>query len=596
MYHQSSKLILFNRLQRFAVGTSALLAITQSASAAFYFVSPTGSDTNPGTTAKPLRTILKAVTLAGTGDNIVLGNGVFTGSGNWDLTISKSITISSLNGAGMTTLYCPDKTQVTNQHFGWIFTSVGGSGGPATVSGITFQNCNKVGAHGGALEFRSSVASVSQCVFQSNMAVQGGAIYTDANTTASISGCTFTQNQTSSDAGGAVYLGGGACSVLGSSFSANIAATGGGALFNTGSAYVSGCVFDSNTSTSAGGGAIYNQGSSGSQLTILVSTLKNNHAAGGSGGGIFDVSPKVEASQCQFVNNISSATGGALYSYSFDLQNCLVVNNSSGVWCADGGRGSLEYCTFTGNGFYAVEGENYARNVVQDSIIWNNGNELVNQGSVYGQVFTVSNSDVKGGYSGTGNIASDPKFIGATGGNFQLLLTTPCLRAGVPLQGITVDLLGRPRPAKPGLGCYEVGNFAQPTAQGVGGDGLLRLLLVANNGQVTLRVVTSTGSKTNYVYGPLSNLSALELCVTADNHSHILWQHSVDGGVTLWDVDPKGVILSTYSFAAPAGFSEAGISPSGKDNHTILLWTNAIGGSIIWSIDATGKYTSIAGS
>ena len=56
---------------------AASLLLTSSAFATAYYVSPTGSDNNNGAPSKPLATIMKAESLASSGDTIYLNTGTY---------------------------------------------------------------------------------------------------------------------------------------------------------------------------------------------------------------------------------------------------------------------------------------------------------------------------------------------------------------------------------------------------------------------------------------------------------------------------------------------------------------------------------------
>jgi hypothetical protein len=56
-------------------------AIVTAAAPARYYVSPGGSDTNPGSSAAPFQTVQKAADVAGPGDTVIVRPGVYTGQG-----------------------------------------------------------------------------------------------------------------------------------------------------------------------------------------------------------------------------------------------------------------------------------------------------------------------------------------------------------------------------------------------------------------------------------------------------------------------------------------------------------------------------------
>src|SRR5258708_39690006 len=74
-----------------------LVAMTiASAHGATFYVSTQGSDSNPGTSAQPFRTITRAYSLAGPGVTIIVMPGVYTDySSGWGVHLGKSGTASS---------------------------------------------------------------------------------------------------------------------------------------------------------------------------------------------------------------------------------------------------------------------------------------------------------------------------------------------------------------------------------------------------------------------------------------------------------------------------------------------------------------------
>ena len=107
--------------------------------------------------------------------------------------------------------------------------------------------------------------------------------------------------------------------------------------------------------------------------------------------------------------------------------------NGSGLWCDGGGNVT-----------------------VKNSISWNNntGAEVfLGTGS-----FTITFSDVRGGWTGVGNINTNPVFVSTV--NFHLQGTSPCLNTGT-LPGSPnddLDFLSRPMPllSNPDMGAYEL--------------------------------------------------------------------------------------------------------------------------------------------
>jgi hypothetical protein len=71
-----------------------------------------------------------------------------------------------------------------------------------------------------------------------------------------------------------------------------------------------------------------------------------------------------------------------------------------------------------------------------NSILW--GNTATTAPQLYGSP-TVTYSCVQGGYTGTGNISSDPLFVNAAAGDLRLSGTSPCIDAGNPASDYSLE-------------------------------------------------------------------------------------------------------------------------------------------------------------
>jgi parallel beta-helix repeat protein len=145
-----------------------------------------------------------------------------------------------------------------------------------------------------------------------------------------------------------------------------------------------------------------------------------------------------------FIDNYAASGGainwwGSLWDHSPTIIGNTIVNNE--VWSRGGGiytwAGScptVENNTFSGNsanyGGALYVGSDCSVSVT-NSIFWddsaNYGPEIyvISTGSV-----TVNYSDVDGGWTGTGNINSDPCFLLPSKNDFRLLWESPCIDAG----------------------------------------------------------------------------------------------------------------------------------------------------------------------
>lgn len=196
----------------------------------------------------------------------------------------------------------------------------------------------------------------------------------------------------------------------------------------------------------AGGGLYLNN----SSATIVECDFTNNSArfAGGAVANYHGGSPTFI--NCRFFangganGNTTPVGGGAVFNHdgSPSFVNSVFHGNKAG----DGGavvslRGSVEFlnCTFSNNEATKRHGgalfDNTGRAVVRNCIIWNNRAASGEASEIYnhprdGGTTDVAFSDVKGGWPGMGNIASDPLFANATANDFRLQSASPCADLG----------------------------------------------------------------------------------------------------------------------------------------------------------------------
>ncbi len=159
------------------------------------------------------------------------------------------------------------------------------------VSKSTFSG-NTAGSYAALLQL--GIGTITNCVFTNNVAGEGAAVYTSGVVSKSqVSGCTFTGNKAISGAGGALSEYHSNSNVLNCLFTGNSALKGGGAIYNDGqdtsatiqsSITVSGCTFtNNNAGSSYGGGAIMTYDG---PMTVSSSIFKGNTA--GNGGALYN--------------------------------------------------------------------------------------------------------------------------------------------------------------------------------------------------------------------------------------------------------------------------------------------------------------------
>lgn len=133
------------------------------------------------------------------------------------------------------------------------------------------------------------------------------------------------------------------------------------------------------------------------------------------GGAVFVYSGSPQFTNCLFLNNVAGEGGAvAVLNGTVTMVNCTMANNAAAI----GEGGAL----------FDIEGAAVLRNC----IIW--GNTAVRGGggpisNAPERSTTITYSDVQGGWTGTGNINTDPLFVGS--GNYKLISTSPCKNTGV---------------------------------------------------------------------------------------------------------------------------------------------------------------------
>lgn len=201
------------------------------------------------------------------------------------------------------------------------------------------------------------------------------------------------------------------------------------------------------TGSDAGAGAILDG-------FIVIGGNANGTSPHNSGGGMCNTGATgLTVLNCTFSGNSSSTYGGGMWNSgsSPTITGCVFRANSSarggGVYNTTGSSPTLTNCTFNGNSAssgYGAGVYTYSTYTVKNCILWGNVGS-----QVYGLPSpTVTYTCVQGGYTGQGNISSDPLFVNAAAGDLRLRAGSPCIDAGrngsVPA-GVTTDLDGRPR-------------------------------------------------------------------------------------------------------------------------------------------------------
>jgi predicted outer membrane repeat protein len=175
----------------------------------------------------------------------------------------------------------------------------------------------------------------------------GGGILSDRITTLNITNCTFSDNESLTNGGGAISIMGN-MTVTNSTFSGNSSRYAGGIWsWNSKTRNITNSTFIGNRATEGGGGAIYNQQGT---LNVTNSTFSGNSATTGSGhsgrgAGIYSESGRVNVTNSTYFGNNADNGGSGIYSVTAayaTLKNVILDNSS--------GRGSNCYSPPTDGG------------------------------------------------------------------------------------------------------------------------------------------------------------------------------------------------------------------------------------------------------
>ncbi len=239
------------------------------------------------------------------------------------------------------------------------------------------------------------------------------------------------------------------CRFIANQVITNIPSSGGGAINNTGGfPAVRQCDFINNIGGAAGG-AVVGQGEFESCRFVGNQANGSSVGLGGDGGAVRmagGTTVKSTFVNCLFNGNYAHKHGGALWfpANDVDIISCTFVSNVSN------GQGS----TSQGGAIWTSGDASIVLNVTNSILFGNGTDEIFNGGLV---TINVQFSNVDGGWPGLGNINDGPLFFnapvpdlmpGTIDDDFSLRSFSPCADSGdntaVP-PGLLFDLTGNPR-------------------------------------------------------------------------------------------------------------------------------------------------------
>jgi hypothetical protein len=368
----------------------------------------------------PGQSIQAAIDAANTGDQIEVAPGVYQGAISFN---AKAIRLYSSGGREVTTIDGGGADHVVQCVY---------HEGPGTVlEGFTITGGSATGSSpddcGGGMIILDSVPTVKDCIFTGNYADgSGGGMY-NRRSIPIVLNCVFDRNSAFHNGGGMVNYENSGASVVGCTFRDNTASNGGGMFNYFSSPTLTDCVF------------------MGNSLLNSPNTF---------GGGMDNYSSSPRVTNCTFIEN-KAGYGAAISNTNLDppvggvsnprLINCVFCGNSAsskgGVMLSIGNTGTyseptMTNCTFSGNtagdGGSVLCNWTNSRPRLTNCILWGNSPDPIFTGD---GTATVTYCDVQNGWSGTGNIAVDPRFVTTAGPDFphwnlRLKMDSPCIDAG----------------------------------------------------------------------------------------------------------------------------------------------------------------------
>jgi len=200
------------------------------------------------------------------------------------------------------------------------------------------------------------------------------------------------------------------------------------------------------------GGGMYNNAVS----PVVANCTFDSNAAYEGGAAMANSGCAPEINKCVFRDNIVSHYGAGIANYNSAaaiVTNCVFDRNTGSYWGGgiynNGSSPSIVNCVFSGNVTGrggAVANAAGSAPAIKNCILWGN-TATASHNEIYSSASspTVSYSCIQGGYTGTGNISSDPQFADAAGGDFHVksqegrwngsgwstdATTSPCIDAG----------------------------------------------------------------------------------------------------------------------------------------------------------------------
>ncbi len=382
------------------------------------------------------------------GNNTTNGLGCVAGSGTDDIIFSVSGTInltavlpeiSSSMNIGNNTTTAPNLTVNRSSGGNYRIFFVNG-GNTVNMSGLIINN---------------------GFAFESN----GGGIQN--NGTVTITNCTISNNQSTSDGSG--ILNQGAMTISNSSILNNSGPVYGAGLEHSGTSLtITNSTFSGNSATGfTGGGAI---DIFGSNTTITNSTFTNNTAYA---GGAISAGTNATITNCTFSGNMSTQDSAGLFVYNgatVNITNSTIVQNKSGGITIDGATLNLRNTIVAGN----TSSDGTTPLDIGGTVSASSLNNIIGTGGAGGLTNGVNGNQVD---VSVANVRLLP--LGSYGGSVQTMpirVNSPARNAGTNTGAPATDARGftRPQEATTDIGAFEIQTNSIVTNTNNSGAGSLR--------------------------------------------------------------------------------------------------------------------------
>jgi len=301
-----------------------------------------------------------------------------------------------------------------------------------TITNTTISGNTAIQGAGG-IYCQDVVLTITNCIVSANVELPGvgsgvGGIIVSGRSSATITGCTITEN-TGADgvAGGLQYTANGPLVMDNCTISGNSSPFRGGGVYWSSAepGSITNCLISNNTAAESGGGIALFDSSPIWLSPILANCTITGNSAGQDGGGLLCATGTPAVVNCTISDNTAGSRGGGIACLASAATLVTIANTI--LWNDDAPNGSEIALTQEGN---------------------NPAGLIVDYGDVQGGQ---EDAHVEGGsalFWGDGNIDADPLFVAPGIDDYRLSSGSPCIDAGdntAVLKGTTTGLDGNPR-------------------------------------------------------------------------------------------------------------------------------------------------------